>query len=65
MSNAVSPFFTKGKNIRVVLFISFFLIICAYSLLYYITNNYSLTIIAFILYGIGIGLPYKAVIENV
>lgn len=65
MSNAVSPFFTKGKNIRIVLFISFFLIICAYSLLYYITNNYSLTIIAFILYGIGIGLPYKAVIENV
>ena len=65
MSNAVSPFFTKGKNIRIVLFISFFLIICAYSLLYYITNNYSLTIIAFILYGIGIGLPYKAVIENI
>lgn len=65
MSNALSPFFTKRTNIRTVLFISFFLIICSYSLLYFITNNYSLTIIAFILYGIGIGLPYSACTQNI
>ena len=65
MSNALSPIFTKRKNIRTALFISFFLLICAYSFLYFIKNNYFLIVIAFILYGIGIGLPYQTVIKNI
>ena len=64
LSNALSPYFTLKRNIRTILSISFFLIICSYLIIYYTTNDFAHIIIAFSLYGIGIGLPYQAIIRN-
>ena len=65
ISNALSPYFTAKRNIRTILSMSFFLIICSYLIIYYTTNDLLLIIIAFSIYGIGIGLPYQALMRNV
>lgn len=65
ISNALSPYFTFKRNIRTILSMSFFLIICSYLIIYYTTNDLVLIIIAFSIYGIGIGLPYQALMRNV
>ena len=65
ISNALSPYFTSKRNIRTILSMSFFLIICSYLIIYYTTNDLVLIIIAFSIYGIGIGLPYQALMRNV
>ena len=56
-------FFTKYNNIRIYIFISFLLLILSHSLLYMFNIKYIL-IVSFILYGIGVGLPYHQLIIN-
>ena len=56
-------FFTKYNNIRIYIFLSFLLLILSHSLLY-MFNIKSVSIVSFILYGIGVGLPYHQLITN-
>ena len=56
-------FFTKYNNIRIYVFISFLLLILSHSLLYMFTIK-SVSIISFILYGIGIGFPFHQIVIN-
>ena len=56
-------FFTKYNSIRIYIFISFLLLILAHSLLY-MFNIKLVSIVSFILYGFGVGLPYHQLIIN-
>ena len=56
-------FYTKYNNIRIYIFISFLLLILSHSLLY-MFNIKSVSIISFILYGIGIGFPFHQLVIN-
>ena len=56
-------FYTKYNNIRVYIFFSFLLLILAHSFIY-MFHLKSISIISFILYGIGIGLPYHQLTIN-
>lgn len=56
-------FFTKYNNIRIYIFISFLLLILSHSLLYMFIIKY-VSIISFILYGIGIGFPFHQIVIN-
>lgn len=56
-------FYTKYQNIRIYLAFSFLFLILSHSLLY-MFNIKSISIISFILYGIGIGIPFHQIVVN-
>lgn len=56
-------FYTKYNNIRLYIFVSFFLLMLSHSLLY-MFNIKPISIISFIFYGIGVGFPYHQLIFN-
>jgi hypothetical protein len=56
-------FYTKYQNIRIYLVFSFLFLILSHSLLY-MFNIKSISIISFILYGIGIGIPFHQIVIN-
>lgn len=55
--------FTKYSNIRIYIIFSLLPIIISHSLLYMFQIKFT-TIIAFIIYGVGIGFPYHQLITN-
>lgn len=56
-------FYTKYQNIRIYLAFSFLFLILSHSLLY-MFNIKSISLISFILYGIGIGIPFHQIVIN-
>ena len=56
-------FYTKYQNIRIYLIFSFLFLILSHSLLY-MFNIKSISLISFILYGIGIGIPFHQIVIN-
>ena len=56
-------FFTKYNNIRIYICLSFLLLILSHSLLYMFTIKF-VSIISFVLYGIGVGFPFHQLTIN-
>ena len=63
LSKLYFSFYTKYKNVRIYIFLSFFLLILSHSLLYMFTIRF-VAYISFILYGIGVGFPFHQLAIN-
>ena len=63
LSNLSSNYFLKGINIRLIILITYLLLLSSHTIFYY--SSYSLLIIiGFVFYGIGNGISYYPLIEN-
>ena len=63
LSKLYFSLYTKYKNVRIYIFLSFFLLILSHSLLYMFTIRF-VACISFILYGIGVGFPFHQLTIN-